>query len=306
MNAPVTNVTNAKPAGNVLSSKALLVRLTIKKWSATKHDKAVSKQVTDSKHASADAGRFNKRLVEKDALAAIQSIASAARAENYARTLPWSDEGFRILPTVGFIDWAAKMSELEGQFNAAADSFIATYPQAREQARQVLGELFESSDYPEPDDIRAKFDFDLMRTAFPEAADFRADLSENQAQQIRAEMEADARAAFETATRDVWRRIAEGVGHMAEKLAAYRPAAGKGDRADGVFRDSLVENVRELVDLLPALNIAGDPELTKVAERMRQELCAEDAKTLRESETTRESVAKAAEAICEEVSQYLA
>jgi hypothetical protein len=91
---------------------------------------------------------------------------------------------------------------------------------------------------------------------------------------------------------------------MAEKLKAFKPAQG-GDRAEGIFRDSLVENVRELVAVLPSLNITGDPTLAAVAARM-EALCRDDADELRDNAAARASVAAEADAILADVGQFLA
>jgi hypothetical protein len=60
------------------------------------------------------------------------------------------------------------------------------------------------------------------------------------------------------------------------------------------FHDTLVENMRDLLDRVPALNLTGDPEITTMTNAMR-ELVAYDANTLREDFSVRSEVsAKAA------------
>lgn len=290
---------------NILSSKAMLARLRICQWSATRLDKSVTREINESHNASADAGRYNKRLVGKAALSKIQTIASEARSEHYKRTLPWSDEGQRLLSSAGFIDYSEKMRAIRDAFESAVDEFITGYPEFVGQARRDLNGLFNESDYPAAVDIRARFKLEFSFQNCPDAGDFRVDLGAAQVAEIQADMEARAREALNAATKDVWQRVADAVGHMSAKLREYKPGAD-GKRADGVFRDSLVDNVRELVGLLPSLNIAGDHGLAAIADRMRQELCADDAKALRDNAGARESVANAAESILADVSAYLA
>jgi hypothetical protein len=50
--------------------------------------------------------------------------------------------------------------------------------------------------------------------------------------------------------------------------------------ADTVFCDSLVNNMVELVDLIPALNFAADPELDQLAQATRDKLANLDPETL--------------------------
>lgn len=287
-----------------LSARALLASLSVCKWSATRLDKKATREVTASNGAAPDAGRFNKRLVSKEALKAIAEIESRARTAHYDMTLPWSDDGPRILAARGLAGYNAAMRALQAEFSAAVDSFVAGYPQFRADAQAELGSLFNPGDYPDAATVGARFRFDFKLAKVPEGDDFRVQIDSAQLADIRASIDREAREAFAGATRDAWRRIAEAVGHMATKLREYQPG-GDGKRASGTFHASLVDNVRKLVDLLPSLNIADDPALDSIAKRMAADLCADDAKALRESDTARESVAAAAESILADVSAYL-
>jgi hypothetical protein len=289
-----------------LGTNTVLARLTIKTYSATRLDRKVTDKATSDHNAHKDAGRFNKRLLSKDALAALTKVCSDARAEHYKRTSPWQDDGTRILTVAGFEEYAATLDKLKADFEAEADNFARGYPEFVTDARTRLNGMFNEADYPKPDLIRARFELKTKFTPLPESSDFRAALSDSQAERIRAEIESSTRDAVAAAMRDVYQRIADNVGHMADKLHEFEPARGKGDKAEGVFRDSLVGNVRELTGLLASLNITGDPKLNEIAERMARELCRHDAAELRESDAIRESVASKAEAILADVSAYLA
>ena len=100
-------------------------------------------------------------------------------------------------------------------------------------------------------------------------------------------------------------RVVETVGHMATRLRAYRPAERRGDRTEGAFRNSLVDNVRELARLLPAFNLTGDPILTNVSARINAELCAYDADDLRGDEVARHLIASRAESILADVQAFM-
>jgi hypothetical protein len=91
-----------------------------------------------------------------------------------------------------------------------------------------------------------------------------------------------------SAMRDVWARIGDDVGHMADKLASYS-VTSEGKVTTGIFRDSMVENVRDLVERLPALNLTNDRKLNELYIKMRDRLCAYDAESLRLDGTLRQS-----------------
>lgn len=290
---------------NVLSSRAMLCGLRITNWTARKLDKRVTAEVNAEHGASADAGRYNKALLAKDSLAPIVTAANAARSLHYARTLPWLDDGARLLPAAAYADFAPRMGRLRDEFNAAVDAFVAGYPAYVDAARVRLNGMWRAEDYPAVSEIRSRFSFSVRVLPVPDAGDFRVDVGDAAAAEIRAAVERDTRAALETAMRDAWARVAETVGRMAERLAAYKPGAD-GSRAEGIFRDSLVENVRDLAAILPGLNLTNDPALSAVADRMARELCQHGADDLRESDVLRKATAESAESILADVSAFMA
>jgi len=289
---------------NILSQRAMLMTLSLTAWSARKLDKRITDE-TNSRHgAGHDAGRYNKMLLSKDALAEIARIDAEIRTHYYQVTSPWLDrEGTRILSSVNAVaelQWfQAKRHERED----AVSRFVDGYPAFVDAARVRLNGMFSEADYPPVSTIAGKFRFSVSVDNVPDAGDFRVAMADGQADDIRREIEARSNAAVETVIRDCYTRIAEHVGKMSERLKAYKPAIGD-NKAEGIFRDSLVENVRDLVNLLPALNITGDPALSQIASRMTA-LCQEDASALRDLPAVRESVARDADAILADVTAYL-
>jgi len=79
----------------------MLRSLSISMWSARKHDSEASQEIAHRHGAQADAGRYHKALLPKEALAEVQKIASDARREHYFMTLPWDD----ICPPSNGEDW---------------------------------------------------------------------------------------------------------------------------------------------------------------------------------------------------------
>ena len=147
----------------------------------------------------------------------------------------------------------------------------------------------------------------------PDEADFRCDLDPEIEADIRAEIAATA-AQTETRLHNATvERITEVVGKMAESLGEYGqeiPGAKAnkktGHKPTRSFKDTLVGNVRELADLLPAFNLSNDPALTAITDRITKELCVEEPEELRENDKARAVVQKSAESILEDVSKFLA
>ncbi len=291
---------------SVLSTRAMLAAVRISQWSARKLDRKITAETLDAHGAADDAGRFNKSLIAKDSLAAIAKASDSARAHHARVTLPWLDDGSRLLPAAGYATYTEKMRDFREAFESAVSAFVADYPSFVEQAKRDLNGMFDPADYPEPGEIARRFAFATRLYPVPSAADWRVDLGDEAAAILRADVEATTKEALALATRDAWERIADVVGRMAERLSGYKPAKEKGEKSENVFRDSLISNVVDLVALLPVLNLTNDPKLAAVIERMDADLCEFTPTQLREDERARASTAKAAQAILDEVSAFLA
>jgi hypothetical protein len=95
------------------------------------------------------------------------------------------DDGARLLPSALFIDYANRIRDLKAEFHHAADEFASEFPAYVEDSKLRLGRLFSVADYPDPSDIRSSFAFDSKILPCPDADDFRIDIAEEHAADIR-------------------------------------------------------------------------------------------------------------------------
>lgn len=269
---------------DTLHHSAMLAALNISQWTARKYDKKVSGEVERS-HNAKDAGRFNKILVAKESLESITKIATAARTYHYKLTLPWGDNGERLLPATLFEEYTKSLQGYRVEFEARVRDFVRDYPQLKQDALQRLGSMYDAMDYPPVTDIVGRFDMRVDFSPVPVANDFRVNLNEQYVDSIKSEIEARMVDRQREAMKHCWQRVREVVSHIHERLA---------DK-DKTFRDSLIVNARELLDILPALNITNDLELARAAEEVRTLLVAPE--RLRQDETLRSDVAERAAAI---------
>lgn len=250
------NTQTATATAPALTEKALLVTLNICQWSAKKFDKKATQEVNDN-HGATDAGRFNKALIAKDHLQEIQKLANEARTFHYANTLPWGDNGERLLPSSNYFEYTAAMARYKNQFDGLVREFCRAYPQMIDEARVRLNGLFNPSDYPA--NVADKFEIKKNFMPVPASADFRLNLNSQEVETLRANIEDEIGRRFAAAQQDIYARIADQLKRMHERL--------KDSKA--VFRNTLFENLRELCDLLPRLNLGNDPNITALTQELK-------------------------------------
>lgn len=278
-----------------ITQQSMVVNLQISMWVGQRLDKDASVKVTTDANADTDAARVNKHLVPKESLKPVQQAANALRAHFYEKTLPWKDNGDRLLPRKLYMDFIQQHSELKARFDAAVETFLTTtYPEAREQAQFRMGELFKADDYPSPDRLRSKFEVVLDLDAVTEAHDFRVTMEAEHVATIREGMERALQQRIGRAMQDVWQRLSDTLGHFAEKMAS-----------DGIFRDSTIKNLEELVEVLPGLNVLDDPHLDHIAAQIRDTLIGYDPQQIRKNPVVRSDLAVEAKAIMDQMAPFM-
>ena len=148
-----------------------------------------------------------------------------------------------------------------------------------------LNGLFNADDYPTPAQMATKFAIDLRFTPVPEAGHIVLDAStaaeEEAERELREELQRGIDAQFAEAMKDVFKRVYDTAKHAHDRLSDPRKN----------FHDTMVDNARDLVALLPSLNIANDPMLSTLAHDLETSLCRHTPEVLRQPGVTRSATA---------------
>ena len=157
-----------------------------------------------------------------------------------------------------------------------------------------MGDLFNDKDYPPPEELRKKFSVSLDIDGITEPDDFRIALPEAELNKLKVTMEESLSRRLSDAMQDVWLRIAELLEHYIEKM----------DDEEAIFRDSTVNNLVELLNILPGLNIVGDPKLREIRTRIMASIGSYEPNDLRKNSDLRAAAAKEAKEFMAEVREH--
>lgn len=268
----------------MIQDRAMLVSLTMCKWSAVKNDKAASNlvEITNQAH---NAGKYSKNLIDKHHLAVIDKLIGEIRRYHYSRTYAWGDNGQRLLPSALFMDYRDEMARYKQLFHDEVNLFVKNYPAMVQAARTRLNLMYDPLDYPDAADIQAKFDISLEIMPVPDSDDFRVSVSEETRDEIRTQITERVNSRIVEANKQCWERV-----HQAVSLIA-RTCGDETAR----LHESLMSNTESLLGLLPGLNITNDPELTAIEKDIRALITPID--NLRKSPHARAVIAQRAEEI---------
>ena len=277
-----------------LRETAMTVALNISCWSARKFDKAVTKRIHEDFGVDGkEAGRFNKLLVEKAAIKAIETARNNCYTFHYANTLPWG-KGITILKATNYENYATRMAELEEAYWAEVETFLARYSRLIEAAKDRLNGMFNANDYPHPEVIRDKFRFNVSYQPLAGSDDWRVNLSAKQVQDLAVKTAERERELLASSMKEAWQRLYDVIKHAVEKLG----------KADAIFRDSLIGNVVKQCEILPMLNLEDDPDLEKMRKAVLNSVGKLDPAMLREDPEGRKRAAKEAKSLMKKMDGY--
>jgi len=240
-----------------------------------------TKEVTTSKAAADDAAIVYKALLKKESLKRVKGVIGSMKKYHDTVTLPWNNDGGRLLPSTKYNDYTAFFRKSQQELEDAVVEFAQTYEAHKLDAQDMLGKMYDNSDYPETAEIIKKFAIDAHFDKVPEAADFRVDIPDFEQKRICKQIEDRIEKQHAESMRKVWKRIYDNIYLVYDRL--------KDENA--IFRDSLINNVQDLVDILPELNILENQDLDVMAHELKTTICSHTPEVLRQDKATRKQVA---------------
>jgi hypothetical protein len=276
-----------------ITSNCMTVNLHIGVWSGHRLDKVATQNLLEDANAEEDAATVNKHLLDKKVRAPITTAIINLRAHVYNSTMPWKDNGDRLLTRKRYMPFIERYEQLEREFYDAVEHLLTKdYLSVRERAEFRMGAMFDPSDYPPIELLRPKFYARLVIDAVTEAGDFRVD--QDQLTAIRNDITSSMQSRITGAVGDLWGRLSKSLQHFADRM-----------EPDARFKETTLTNLIEIAELIPDLNFTADPALDRIAAEIRQVTLGVTAKDLRQNPDVRASVSAEAKRIIEDMSGFM-
>lgn len=292
----MTKTVNSASPFKSLRDKAMMVKFQDSVWGGQRRDRAVTADVaTRYETKKTKVGYYNKFLVPKDRLEKrIQTGLDARRFHN-TNTLPWLDDGVRILPSANYQDYISGMRKRASAALAAEREIYENWDDIVKEGMMLLGKMARLEDYPSLDDIKTRFSFEVIVLPLPEVADWRVDIPKKDLALLQKQAEQTLAAVQQDGLLELAQRLLAVVEHCHTRLSD----------PESTFRDSLFENIRKMVVLLPKLNLVNDPQLEAIRKEVEEKLGKQVAAEVREDPGMRSKTAKDAAAIMKKMNAYM-
>ena len=273
-------------------NEACLLRLSISTWSGVKKlDPSIMERLGESEWLK---GR--KVLIDPEYLSAIKASAQKGRCLIKRRALPFPMPGLNLVPKDSIIDIENQLDDTKHEFNANVRLFLRNYAQARHEAQEALGSLFDPLDYPIDPSSKFNFAWQYIQLSMPGQHQVLSpklyEREREKFQNLIEETREQAIAALRT-------EFAELVSHLTDRLGT------NGNEKPKILRSSVLENLNEFLDGFNARNLFQDNELQRLVENTRSLVNGIDAELLRDNQALRESIRHDMEQVRVEVDQAI-
>ena len=197
-------------------------------------------------------------------------------------SLPFPEPGLRLIRQQDIASFDVQMTTLRVELEEAVSQLDRHYDELRTAARNRLGSLYNSGDYPAS--LRGLFG---IAWEFPsvEPPEYLSQLSprlfEQECERVTARFDEAVQLAEDAFVSELNRLVS----HLSDRLS------GQEDGKPKVFRDTAVENLREFFTRFQQLNVRSNADLDTLVDQARRILRGVEPQQLRDNAARRQQVA---------------
>jgi len=247
-----------------LQQKAIMVKKTVTTWTSSITDKSESQKVASDNDTTTNSVTVTKRLIARSHMDGINKTVSKINTLFKAKTKPFLDGGWNVCSIEDWPELRKELTELKDEFEKEVQDFCNRYDTVRNAEVSKLGKLGHESEYPTKEQISHRFQCGFAVLPLPSVnEDFRVGNSDAENAEIRKEVEATVKSAIGNTVTSGLKEMTEALKRLQEKFKTVPKKV----------HESIIGNVEELCEVLPKLNIAGDPALDKMMQEIKEKVC---------------------------------
>lgn len=281
-----------------MKDKLIMLKLFQRQWVGQRFDGSKSAKITADSGAESGAARLNKQIVPKSVINPTKQHFAAMKSWFYDQTSPFYDSGWRVRPIHDFSVFRDEYAKLKNTAESLVSDLISnTYPKALEHAEQRMGELYNSADYPNPEELRQHFEITLDMQPIPEVSHNWLTKLDEDTKDI---VEDTTKRSEENVKNEPWLRLHEPLSRLHKTLLTRIGEHGS------VFRSTSFQSLTSTCKTALSLSTnPNDTNLTDVIFKITSEVVPADVKALRKDDAYRKHIASKVKNILTEIGNNL-
>lgn len=292
MNQIIPATPQAKSAADLyafdITANCTLVKLSISQYSGRKKDEDLARDAARQNRGSSDAYEAFLKMLPDETRKAIQQIATEARDLYKFHTTPW-DTGWALVNNKSYEKLMNELEAIKLKFDAAVGKEVLDKrDELADLSDTRLGKRANLFPFPTVEQLKAEYSFSVETMPIANPKDMRLQhVSPETARRIEAQTTQLLNDKLKGSMTIVVSRLRSVVERVFTTLSDE----------DKIFRDSMIENVKDLCSAIPDLNITGDKFISNVADEIAATLGSIDCEKVRDEPEARKAAAASAEAI---------
>ena len=278
-----------------IANSAVLVRLNISVWGASKRNKDLENEVAANKNADPRAMRmYDNLMVGSTGHKDIQLHAAKSRLWHNTMTLPWDERGYRICPTSIFLDYKSQHNLKKATFDNMVSKFEQKYESYRDIAKEYRGDVFNEEDYPPVHEVMGKFAWNFVVAPVPESGHLCIDLPAQEMEELKASCDAEVERKVAEAAKENEKRLLKEL----QGISAKCTDTGNDEDDDKKrWHDTFVTNPLQLCRMLKHMNLTNDPKVEEARQRLVDIMVGKTKDMFKDSPTVRKEVKEEVDSI---------
>lgn len=284
--SPSTSGTKVGGGGFVIPPKfdlcmhATLIRIKIRVWGASEKCEEASYDAAQAAGGDAEFFSTTMRHVPKKHPLKVAVEKKVNEARNYyAQETSFWDGGSRLVTNLQYARIIAELNRIRAEFIEAAGNFLDGLPQMEAVATSKQGK--HAGKFPSRSEVERLFSFEITTSAIADPNDIRLK-----------HVSADTATEIENATRSLQATRVTGAMNrlMARMVKAFENFAEQMNSETQGYHATAVTNMQELAEIIPELNLTGDPGINAMARRLTEMFSGLTSKDLKEDPEKRKTL----------------
>jgi hypothetical protein len=274
------------------TKKLIKVRVRVSSWMGQVRSDEGQYELAKNHDAEKDALSVGLALLPKAVQKEIRDHVIGIRKAVAKASLPFEDGGYRILKATEYSRLNAEIQKRQSDFQTYIhDEVYMKYDELRFMAQTRLGSLFDEDSFPTLESIMGRYGACLFVQPIENLEDLRIDgIPDAELAKIKEDTLAEYEKNLVAGQMELVQSIRKAVEAILEKT----------DNEGSRYKRAL-ENLSELCDSVPALNILGSDELEKLAKQIKKKIATKDSNTIKENKTVKTAVVKASKSMIDEL-----
>lgn len=273
----------------------LLISLSISMPPKTRKARGASTGIEQKYRTVKGKAKVVKNLFSKQDLQPLVRARDAADKFLKENTLPFGNH-HRIIPADQFFKFAEDIGKYRAEFEHQKQRFLNYYYLSLSRAEFELGDLFDETNYPTEAYLSnyIQMVIETSVVAPTNAFDRIAGFSEEEAAKLTAEAFEQQQGKLKDAMKSLVKRLLKTLQYAVSRLS----------KEDSVFRNTLLSNIHESVEAIRSLNITGDEELIRLADKVEDIIQGLSANDLRRDKELRKETVEEAKGVIDQLAEF--